>query len=102
MGISVLGLLSFLIPITKKILKVKEVAERLGLSTSKIYQLVQPGKDGNAELASTKVGGKIGVLAKEVDRYIREKTTAGKQNLSEFSFSIRNYGIEIKIFKRIK
>jgi len=102
MGISLLGLLSFLIPITKKILKVKEAAELLGLSPSKIYQLVQPDKEGIAELASTKVGGKIGVLAREVERYIRENMTPGRQNISEFNCSIRNWGIEIKIFRKVR
>ena len=102
MGISILSLLSFLIPVGKKILKVSEAAERLGLSPSKIYELVKPDQDGNAELASTRVGGTIKLFKTEVDRYIREKTTTGKKYISEFTFSITKYGIEIRIFKRMK
>jgi excisionase family DNA binding protein len=55
-----------------RLLKVRGVADRLGLSTSQVWELLKAG-----ELDSVKIGAARRVRSDEVDRFIKS-LTAGK------------------------
>ncbi len=61
------------VPGEKDLLRVKEVAKKLAVSGSKVYQLAAKGK-----LVSVRVGGNVRFRPIDVDRYIREHRSGGK------------------------
>ncbi len=60
------------VPEEKDLLRVKDVARKLAVSGSKVYQLAAKGK-----LVSVQVGGNVRFRPADVDRYIRENRKAG-------------------------
>ncbi len=57
----------------KDLLRVKDVARKLAVSVSKVYLLASTGR-----LVSVRVDGSVRFRPADVDRYIREHRSGGK------------------------
>lgn len=65
---------------------VTEAAHALGISRSKLYQLIRAG-----EVAKTRIGGRSVVLANELERYLRHCADESAKKADQSAINSRRF-----------
>lgn len=66
--------------------QINEAAPALGISRSKLYQLIQAG-----EIVKTRIGGRSVILADELEGYVRQCSEETARNEAQSDISSRRF-----------